>query len=51
MESRTEHNDNKGYNVGWFQWLMFSIFLINYFWFVVAIFVLVHGVETIHDLR
>ena len=39
--------DNKGLNIGWFLWTIFFVFLLC---FVVAIFDLVHDVETIHDL-
>ena len=37
---------NNGYNVGWFMWLIFSIF----FFFDVAIFDLVHDMEAIFPL-
>ena len=35
-------NNNNGYNVGWFEWSINSIFLIIYVWFILAIFDLVN---------
>ena len=40
----------KEYNVGWFWWSFFSYFLNHCFFFVVAIFDLVHNVEAIFHL-